>query len=168
MSSDGAIDRPWSASVLSIADAAEQTAQYRRDGLCVVFTNGCFDLLHRGHVQYLREARILGDVLIVGLNSDASVTRLKGSSRPIMKIEDRVAVLTALRTVDHVVIFDDATAEGLVRALQPQFYVKGGDYRSKYPPEARIVEGYGGQFQAVSFIAEISTTKVIDRIQGVQ
>lgn len=104
---------------------------------------------------------------MVGLNSDVSVTRLKGPGRPIMKIDDRVAVLTALRTVDHVIVFDDATAEGLVRALQPQFYVKGGDYRSNYPPEARIVEGYGGTFHVVSYVADISTTKVIDRIHGV-
>lgn len=159
-----ATDQQWSGSILSIANAARQAADYRRDRLRVVFTNGCFDLLHRGHVHYLREARALGDVLIVGLNSDASVTRLKGPSRPIMKIDDRVAVLTALRTVDHVVVFDDPTAEGLVAAIQPNVYVKGGDYRSGYPPEAEIAERYGGEFHVVSYIEGISTTKVIATI----
>jgi D-beta-D-heptose 7-phosphate kinase/D-beta-D-heptose 1-phosphate adenosyltransferase len=157
-------DRRWSGSLLSITDATERAAEYRRDGLRVVFTNGCFDLLHRGHVQYLREARALGDVLIVGLNSDASVARLKGSNRPILKIDDRVAVLTALRTVDHVVVFDDTTAAGVVAAIQPQLYVKGGDYRSEYPPEARIVEGYGGEFRVLSYVEGISSTKIIDSI----
>jgi D-beta-D-heptose 7-phosphate kinase/D-beta-D-heptose 1-phosphate adenosyltransferase len=159
-------DWPWSGSVLSLADATKRAAEYRRDGLLVVFTNGCFDLLHRGHVQYLREARALGDVLVVGLNSDVSVTRLKGPNRPIMKIDDRAAVLTALRTVDHVVVFDDATAASLVEAIQPQVYVKGGDYRSTYPPEAKIVERYGGEFHVVSHIEGISTTKVIDSIRS--
>jgi rfaE bifunctional protein nucleotidyltransferase chain/domain len=117
-------------------------------------------------VQYLREARALGDVLIVGLNSDVSVTGLKGPNRPIMKIDDRAAVLTALRTVDYVVVFDDATAVSLVEAIQPQVYVKGGDYRSTYPPEADIVERYGGEFRVVSHIEGISTTKVIDSIKS--
>jgi D-beta-D-heptose 7-phosphate kinase / D-beta-D-heptose 1-phosphate adenosyltransferase len=156
----------WSGSVLSVADAAKQAAGYRQDSLRVVFTNGCFDLLHRGHVHYLREARALGDVLIVGLNSDASVARLKGPGRPIMKIEDRAAVLTALRTVDHVVVFDDPTAEGLVAAIKPDVYVKGGDYRSERPPEAKIAERYGGEFYVASYIEGISTTKVIANIKA--
>ncbi len=159
-------DQHWAGSVLSIADAAKQAAEYRRDSLRVVFTNGCFDLLHRGHVRYLREARALGDVLIVGLNSDASVARLKGPNRPIMKIDDRVAVLTALRTVDHVVVFDDPTAADLVAAIQPSVYVKGGDYRSEYPPEARIAERYGGEFHVASYVEGISTTKVIADIKS--
>lgn len=156
----------WFGSVLSLADATERAAGYRRDGLRVVFTNGCFDLLHRGHVQYLRDARSLGDVLIVGLNSDVSVARLKGPGRPIMKMDDRAAVLVALRTVDHVVIFDDATATALVEAIQPQVYVKGGDYRSTYPPEASVVERYGGEFHAVSYVEGISTSRMIDFIKS--
>lgn len=157
-------DQLWSGSVLSISDAAMRAAEYRRDGSRVVFTNGCFDLLHRGHVHYLREARALGDVLMVGLNSDGSVAGLKGPSRPIMKIDDRVAVLTALRTVDYVIIFDEPTAVDLVAAIQPSVYVKGGDYRSEYPPEARVAERYGGEFHILSHVEGISTTKVIASI----
>jgi rfaE bifunctional protein nucleotidyltransferase chain/domain len=115
-------------------------------------------------VQYLREARALGDILIVGLNSDASVARLKGPGRPVMKIDDRIALLTALRAVDHVVVFEDATAERLVEAIRPKFWVKGGDYRSQYPPEARVAERYGGEFRALAYVTGISTSKVIDNI----
>ncbi len=158
-------DEQWSGSVLPLEDMAIRALEYRRSNLRVVFTNGCFDLLHRGHVHYLREARSLGDILIVGLNSDASVARLKGASRPVMKVADRAAVLTALRTVDYVVIFDDPTAERLVAAIQPNVYVKGGDYRAKYPPEAEIAERYGGEFYVASQVEGISTTKVIARIQ---
>lgn len=154
-------DQRWSGSMLTIEDAAKRAAEYRQNGLRVVFTNGCFDLLHRGHVYYLREARALGDVLMVGLNSDAGVTRLKGPSRPVMKIGDRVAVLTALRTVDYVIVFDEPTAANLVAAIRPDVYVKGGDYRSERPPEARIVEQYGGEFHIASHVAGISTTQVI-------
>lgn len=154
-----------SASVLSIADVANRAAEYRRSGARVVFTNGCFDLLHRGHIEYLREARALGDVLIVGLNSDASVTQLKGPSRPIMKIEDRIILLTALRSVDHVVVFDGITAEDLVSAIQPNIYVKGGDYNSEYPPpEVRVAMKYGGEFRVLPYVEGISTTILIDKI----
>lgn len=159
-------DQHWSGSVLSIADAAKRAAEYRQNSLRVVFTNGCFDLLHRGHVYYLREARALGDVLMVGLNSDASVARLKGPSRPVMKIGDRAAVLTALRTVDYVIVFDDPTAVDLVAAIRPDVYVKGGDYRSEYPPEARIVGQYGGEFHIASLVAGVSTTRVIASIKA--
>ena len=102
--------------------------QYRLENKTVIFTNGCFDILHAGHVRYLTAARALGDILIVGLNSDASVRKLKGKGRPVNPAPDRAEVLAGLRAVDHVVVFDEDTAEELVRRLQPDIYVKGGDY----------------------------------------
>ena len=102
--------------------------QYRVSNKSVVFTNGCFDILHAGHVRYLTEAKKLGDILVVGLNSDESVRKLKGAGRPVNPEEDRAEVLAGLRAVDHVVVFPEDTAEELVRQLQPDVYVKCGDY----------------------------------------
>ena len=111
----------------------------------MVFTNGCFDLLHRGHVAYLEAARSLGDALVVGLNSDASVKKLKGPGRPVVSEADRAAVLRALRAVDAVVIFDESTPVRLVRELKPDVYVKGGDYRIEDPPEAEVAGEIGAE-----------------------
>ena len=139
--------------------------EYRRSGKAVVFTNGCFDILHAGHVRYLAEARAQGDVLIVGLNSDESVRALKGKGRPVNPAPDRAEVLTALRSVDHVVVFDEATAEELVRQLRPDVYVKGGDYSLETLPEAAIVASYGGRTALVPLVPGRSTTRVIQRLQ---
>lgn len=110
----------------------------RGAGKRLVFTNGCFDLLHRGHVAYLQAARALGDALVVGLNSDASVRKLKGPGRPVVPQGDRAAVLRALRFVDAVVVFDEDTPARLMRELKPGVYVKGGDYRVEDLPEAEV------------------------------
>ena len=133
--------------VLTIEQAAALAEELRAAGKLVVFTNGCFDLLHRGHVDYLQRARGLGDFLFVGLNGDGSVRRLKGPGRPILPETDRAEVLIALRAVDAVVIFSDDTAESLVQAIRPDTYVKGGDWQtgSRRPPEAAVVESYGGR-----------------------
>ena len=139
--------------------------KYRRIGKAVVFTNGCFDILHAGHVRYLTEARAQGDVLIVGLNSDASVRALKGDARPVNPAPDRAEVVAALRSVDHVVVFDEATAEELVRQLRPDVYVKGGDYSLETLPEAAIVASYGGRTALVPLVPGRSTTRVIQRLQ---
>ena len=146
--------------------------QWRADGRTVVFTNGIFDLLHLGHLQYLQAARALGDVLIVGLNSDSSTRRLKGPLRPLIGEAERAPMLLGLRPVDYVTIFDDATAERLIGALQPEIYVKGGDYvlqadadgSGKVLPEARIVHAYGGRVELISYLAGHSTTELIERI----
>ena len=123
----------------------EMITDAKAKGNTIVFTNGCFDILHAGHVRYLNAAKALGDVLIVGLNNDESVRRLKGEGRPVNPSEDRAEVLAALRAVDHVVVFGEATAEELVRQLKPDIYVKGGDYSLETLPEAQIVGSYGGK-----------------------
>lgn len=152
--------------ILSMQDVALVASHYRRSGLRIVFTNGCFDLLHRGHVKYLEEAKSLADVLIVGLNSDDSVQHLKGPLRPVLGLDDRLAIMSALKSVDHVVVFEGLTAEDLIAAVRPDLYVKGGDYRPEYPPpEARIAEQLGGSFRTLSYTENISTSKVIDTIK---
>jgi rfaE bifunctional protein nucleotidyltransferase chain/domain len=135
-------------------------------GLRVVFTNGAFDLLHSGHVRYLQAARALGDLLIVGLNSDISVQAYKDPRRPIVPGAERAELLTALECVDYVVPFDEPTAEHLVAALQPDIYVKGGDYGAggKPLPEAAIVAGYGGQVRLIPMVEGRSTSALIARI----
>ncbi|GAC1405741.1 MAG: hypothetical protein NVSMB52_19500 [Chloroflexota bacterium] len=135
----------------------------------LVFTNGCFDILHAGHVRYLRVARSLGEALAVGINSDRSVRRLKGAGRPIVHQEDRAEVVAALRAVDYVVIFDDDTASEVIREVRPALYVKGGDYCSdpdsvEFPPEARIVQSYGGQIRMIDFVPGHSTTDLIAKM----
>jgi len=141
-------------------------ARLRKDGRTVVLTNGCFDLLHRGHVTYLSRAKTLGDVLVVALNSDASVARLKGPERPLTPLEDRAHVLAALSGVDLVVPFDEDTPVDLVRAVRPDVFVKGGDYTREMLPEARVVEELGGRVEILPYVEERSTTGLIERIRG--
>ncbi len=140
----------------------------REGGQKVVFTNGCFDILHAGHVRYLNKARSFGDCLVLGLNSDASVRRLKGPTRPINNEQDRAEVVGALRAVDYVVIFDEPTAEQLIALVQPDVYVKGGDYTLDTLPEAKIVQRYGGRVEFVNLVAGRSTTNVIAKIKGME
>lgn len=135
------------------------------EGKKVVFTNGCFDILHAGHVRYLQAARNLGDVLIVGLNSDESVRTLKGPARPINCQEDRAEVLSALSAVDYVVIFEECTAEKLIRQIQPQIYVKGGDYNIENLPEAVFVKEYGGEIILVPEVVGKSSSNIIKKIE---
>ena len=141
----------------------EYAAILRAAGMRVVFTNGCFDILHAGHVRYLAAARALGDVLILGLNSDASVRRLKGETRPVNSEVDRAEVVGALKSVDVVVIFGEDTAEELIAKVRPAVYAKGGDYTRETLPEARIVERYGGEVAFIPLVAGKSTTSIIGR-----
>ena len=136
--------------------------RYRKNGKKVVFTNGCFDILHVGHVKYLQEAKSFGDVLIVGLNSDASVKRLKGESRPVNIAEDRAYILAALEAVDFVVPFEDDTPYELIKMVSPDILVKGGDYKGKDVVGAE----FSGELRLVDFVDGKSTTKTIERIQG--
>ena len=138
-------------------------AALRAAGARVVFTNGCFDILHAGHVRYLTAARAQGDVLILGLNSDASVRRLKGETRPVNSEADRAEVVGALASVDYVVIFGEDTAEELIAKVQPAVYAKGGDYTLETLPEARIVESYGGEVAFIPLVEGKSTTNIIAR-----
>jgi D-glycero-D-manno-heptose 1,7-bisphosphate phosphatase len=131
----------------------------------VVLTNGCFDILHAGHVRYLATARAMGDRLVVGLNSDAGVRRLKGEGRPVNRLLDRAEVLAALGCVDYVVPFDDETAGELVRWFEPDIYVKGGDYAVESLPEAPLVQAYGGSVRIVQLVAGRSTSTTIARVR---
>ncbi len=139
-------------------------SRLRRQRKSIVFTNGVFDILHRGHVQYLARARSFGDLLIVGLNSDRSVRRIKGPRRPIQKQADRAAVLLALRAVDFVVIFGDETPEKLIEVVRPDVLVKGADYRESEIVGASLVRSYGGQVRRVRLTPGRSTTAVIGRL----
>jgi len=130
------------------------------------FTNGCFDLIHPGHVQYLADARALGDFLVVGLNSDASVARLKGAGRPLQDEAARAAVLLGLRSVDAVVRFDEDTPQELIRALQPDVLVKGGDYTPETVVGREIVEGRGGRLVLIPFLPGHSTSRIEERIRS--
>jgi len=141
----------------------------RETGLRLVLTNGCFDILHVGHVRYLEQARSLGDALAVGLNSDASTRRLKGPGRPVNSEGDRAEILAALATVDYVTIFDEDTAAELVEAIRPAIYVKGGDYPADadaagFPPEGRLVLAYGGSVEILPYLDGHSTTGLIKRV----
>lgn len=147
---------------MTLADALEL-----RLGKKLVFTNGVFDILHAGHVQYLGEARKLGDLLIVGVNTDESVRMLgKGPTRPINGLEDRMAVLEALRSVDGAVAFSEKTPEELIAKLKPEIHVKGGDYAIEDLPEAKIAQAYGGQVILIPFLPGRSTTSILKRLDG--
>ncbi|MEJ5250333.1 MAG: D-glycero-beta-D-manno-heptose 1-phosphate adenylyltransferase [Chthonomonadetes bacterium] len=139
--------------------------QWRRDGKTVVWTNGCFDLLHLGHVKGLQAAKSLGDVLVVGLNSDSSVRQLKGSPRPVFPQQYRAEMLCALECVDYVTIFDDLTPERLLAELQPDVHCKGADYADGKPmPEAEVVRAYGGRVAFIPLYESYSTTEILRRI----
>lgn len=142
---------------------AELADTLHRGNGCIVLTNGCFDVLHRGHVETLREARALGDVLVVALNTDDSVRLRKGPTRPLNALADRVAVLEALRAVDHVVAFDAPDAVPVVEALRPHVYVKGADYAGEDLPEARAVARYGGRVHLARMVEGLSTSALLAR-----
>jgi len=136
----------------------------RQAGQCVVFTNGCFDLIHPGHVRYLRQARSLGDVLIVAINSDRSARRLKGPGRPILNQEERGEVLAALEVVDYVTVFDEPTPRELIAALLPDVLVKGGDWTPDQIVGREEVEAAGGKVYSLPYVAGYSTSNIIDRL----
>jgi D-beta-D-heptose 7-phosphate kinase/D-beta-D-heptose 1-phosphate adenosyltransferase len=140
-------------------------AEHRARGKRVVLTNGCFDLLHIGHASYLEEAAALGDVLIVAINSDASVRRLKGPERPVMGEQERAAMLAALGCVDHVVVFEEETPHRLLAALRPDLLVKGGTYQPHEVVGREVVEAYGGQVHVTSMTAGVSTSQIVQRVQ---
>ena len=146
-------------------EAGSLAARLRVDGKRVVLANGCFDLLHVGHVRYLDAARALGDVLFVGLNSDAAVTRLKGPGRPLMPAAERAEILAGLRAVDHVVVFDEDTADRLVSLVRPAVHAKGTDYTDASVPEAASVRAAGGRVAIVGDPKDHATRDLIARIR---
>ena len=152
--------------VVTITKLKKIVQDLKRSGRRIVWTNGCYDLLHAGHVSYLQRARKYGDVLIVGLNSDASVRLTKGPGRPIVPEQERALVMSALSCVDYVVIFADKSPLKIIGILQPDVYVKGGDYTidTINQEERRLVEEYGGRIAIVPGVAGRSTTTLIKRI----
>ncbi len=154
--------------VLDAQAAAEWRAAQAAAGLTVVFTNGCFDLLHAGHVHYLAWARAQGDALIVGLNSDESVRLLKGPDRPFSRFADRAAVLSGLRSVDVVVGFGERTPEVLLDRIAPDIHVKSAQYRVEELPERYVVESHGGRIVLAPHEAGKSTTDIVARVRGAQ
>lgn len=131
----------------------------------IVFTNGCFDILHAGHVRYLKESKKFGDILIVGLNSDVSVKKIKGESRPINPEMDRAEVLAGLEAVSYIVLFDETSPVKLLEEIKPDIYTKGADYTVETLPEAKTVLSYGGKIEFIKFLEGRSTTKIIDKIK---
>ena len=147
--------------IIGMDELPKRLQQWRSQGFSVVFTNGCFDLLHRGHVEYLAKAADKGDVLVVGLNTDASVKRLKGERRPINKEADRALLLAALSMVDAVVLFGEDTPYELIKAVRPDVLVKGADYMPEEIVGYDIVTSYGGKVETVEFVEGYSTTKIL-------
>jgi rfaE bifunctional protein nucleotidyltransferase chain/domain len=145
---------------------ARIVAEHRTAGRRIVFTNGCFDVLHRGHVSYLDQAKQLGDVLIVAVNDDASVRRLKGPQRPVNTVADRAAVLAGLSCVDHVTQFSEDTPAALITLLKPDVYAKGGDYTPEMLPETPVVQSFGGEVHILGYVADHSTSAMIEKIRS--
>lgn len=137
----------------------------QRQNKKVVFTNGCFDLLHVGHVRYLQEAKAQGDILVVGLNTDASVKKNKGPSRPIQNESDRAEILAALECVDFVTLFDDETPEKLIQKVRPDVLVKGGDWPIDKIAGGKFVQSYGGQVRSLQFVQGRSTTLIVEKLK---
>jgi rfaE bifunctional protein nucleotidyltransferase chain/domain len=131
----------------------------------IVFTNGCFDILHAGHIKLLKAAKAKGDILIVGLNTDGSIEQIKGSSRPFIRENDRAEILSALEMVDYVVLFPQDTPEKLIKIIKPDVLVKGGDYRRETVVGRQFVEGYGGKVILVPELKNRSTTSIVKKIQ---
>ncbi|MBI2089977.1 MAG: D-glycero-beta-D-manno-heptose 1-phosphate adenylyltransferase [Deltaproteobacteria bacterium] len=151
--------------VCKITDLKKLLARAKSQGKKVVFTNGCFDLLHRGHLHLLREAKKLGDLLVVGLNSDSSVKAIKGPNRPILPESDRAELIAALEMVDYVVLFSDPDPHRLIQELRPDVLVKGGDWAKEAVVGADIVESTGGTVAVVPYLGGYSTTEIIERMQ---
>jgi len=152
--------------VLELSAAQVLRESLRETRQTLVFTNGHFDLLHIGHLDYLEKASQLGDALFVGVNGDASTTRLKGPGRPLVPAAERARLLAALMPVAAVILFEEDTADSLLRALQPDIYVKGGDYADKPLPERPTVEAYGGRVELIAYLRDHSTTQLINRMRN--
>jgi D-beta-D-heptose 7-phosphate kinase/D-beta-D-heptose 1-phosphate adenosyltransferase len=152
--------------ILDLHRLSARVESYRRQGRRIAFTNGCFDLLHRGHIAYLSHAKERGDILIVAVNSDDSIRRLKGSCRPINPLDDRIQVLAALSCIDHLVTFDGDTPSDLLHLIRPDVYVKGGDYNRQTLPEAPLVEALGGRVEFLPYVEDQSTTGIIERVRN--
>jgi D-glycero-beta-D-manno-heptose 1-phosphate adenylyltransferase len=148
------------------AEAKKKVAEWKAKGQRVVFTNGCFDILHLGHVDYLEKARNLGDRLIIGLNTDSSVSRFKGPQRPIQDQKSRARILSSLQFVDMVVLFDEDTPKELISTLVPDVLVKGSDYLAENIVGADVVKKAGGEVRTIDLVTGYSTSKVVEKIRN--
>lgn len=153
--------------ILPLEAAQKLVSQVKQLGKTVVFTNGCFDILHAGHVQYLEKAKALGDFLVVAINSDASVRRLKGEKRPINSEHDRAYILSRLKPVDAVVLFEEDTPLRIIEALLPDVLVKGADWTIENIVGKDIVEAHGGEVRTIEFLSGRSTTGTIEKIRSI-
>lgn len=154
------------APVLERDELAAEVARYRANGSVIVLANGCFDLFHAGHIRYLTAAKELGDVLVVGINSDEQVARLKGEGRPYIPEDERAEIVSSLRAADIVTIFPEPTVEELILAIRPDFHAKGTDYTTDTVPEREIVRSYGGKVAIVGDPKDHSSTDLIKKVNG--
>jgi rfaE bifunctional protein nucleotidyltransferase chain/domain len=145
----------------------ERLDKLHQAGQTIVFTNGCFDILHVGHVRYLREAKKLGNVLVLALNSDASVRAIKGEKRPLVPEDERADIMAALESIDYVILFDDPTPQGLIEYLQPDILVKGGDWAEEAIAGADFVKTAGGRVVTIPLTEGRSTTNIVEKIRHV-
>lgn len=152
--------------VIKIDQIGELVRELKAAGKKIVATNGCFDILHRGHLEYLSASRALGDVLVVGMNSDKSVRELKGSGRPVNNQEDRAVMLAGLKPVDYVVIFDELEASEFLRATQPDIYTKGADYQAKTLPEFKASQEIGVRIEFIDLVEGKSTTSILEKLNA--
>ena len=151
--------------VVTRAELKSLASQWANSGKIVVSTNGCFDILHTGHVRILKQARAHGDLLVVGLNSDESVRRLKGAERPINCQEDRAEILASLECVDYVTIFTEDTPVEFLKVLKPKTHIKGGDYSPEDLAEKPVIESWGGKLLLIDLVPDKSTTRLVDKIR---
>ena len=152
--------------ILTREELSERIASARSSGARIVLANGCFDVLHVGHIRYLAGARELGDVLVVGVNSDEQVARLKGAGRPVMVAAERAEIVASLESVTYVTIFDEPTVEQLLLTLKPDVHAKGTDYTEETVPERAVVRSYGGRVAIVGDPKDHSTSEILTRIGG--
>jgi D-glycero-beta-D-manno-heptose 1-phosphate adenylyltransferase len=150
--------------ILKLSDLLKAIEDLRKAGKRIVFTNGCFDILHVGHVRYLAAARLKGDVLILGLNSDASVKLIKSDNRPIVSQDQRAEVLAGLACVDYITIFDEPDPLALIQTIKPDVLIKGADWEEKKIIGSDVVKSYGGNVERIEVVPDISTSRIIQRI----
>ena len=150
--------------IKNLNELVDIRTKFRSKNKKIVFTNGVFDVLHRGHVEYLEKAKEIGDILILGLNSDSSVRRIKGKPKPIVSQQDRAIILAGLGSVDYICLFEEDTPYNLISKLKPDFLVKGGDYNLNNIVGREIVESYGGKVVTIPLIPDRSTTNIVRKI----
>jgi rfaE bifunctional protein nucleotidyltransferase chain/domain len=159
------VGRSLDSKIIPLGELKTLSEKLRSQGKKIVTTNGCFDILHLGHIQYLQEAKSLGDILIVGINSDSSVKTIKTPDRPIFPEKVRARQVAGLESVDYLAIFSESTPENFISLVKPAVHVKGGDYKPDQLPERKVVEASGGQIKILKFVDGYSTTKILEKLK---